>query len=64
MWFTVVITVVIFALALLGMAVGVILGERSIKGSCGGLSGMKDSNGKILCDSCDTPTDDCTETFE
>jgi hypothetical protein len=32
---------VVIALAVVGMAVGVLLGRRSIKGSCGGLSNVE-----------------------
>jgi hypothetical protein len=35
------VTFVIMALALLGMAVGVILGRGPIKGSCGGLNNIQ-----------------------
>lgn len=32
---------VVIALAVVGMAIGVLLGRRSIKGSCGGLSNVE-----------------------
>jgi hypothetical protein len=41
---------VIIALAILGMAVGVLLGRRPIAGSCGGLGQLG-----LACDSCDKP---------
>ncbi|PQO30099.1 hypothetical protein [Blastopirellula marina] len=57
---TVLIAVGVFAIALTGMAVGVILSNRSIKGSCGGLNNFKDSVGNPICDACTNPKPDCT----
>ena len=51
----------VFAGVILAMAVGVIFGNRQIKGSCGGLNGLKDQDGNPLCDSCSTPSDECQE---
>ena len=42
----------VFLLAVLGMALGAIFGRRCIRGSCGGLSGMRDESGRPLCESC------------
>ncbi len=39
-----------FGLAAAAMAVGVILGNRRLKGSCGGLGSMVDENGNPLCE--------------
>ncbi len=52
----------IFLLALLLMSVGVLLGNRSIKGSCGGLAGMKDQNGNTICNACTNPAPECQAT--
>jgi hypothetical protein len=41
---------VIMGLAILGMAVGVLLGRRPIAGSCGGLGQLG-----LACGSCDKP---------
>jgi FAD:protein FMN transferase len=49
----------VFLLAVLLMAVGVIFSNRSIKGSCGGLAGMRDEQGKTLCDACSNPAPEC-----
>lgn len=49
----------VFLVALAGMAVGVIVSNRKIKGSCGGLAGMKDSAGNSICDSCTKPSPEC-----
>ena len=42
----------IFLLAMLGMALGVLFGKRCIRGSCGGLAGMRDPSGRAMCDHC------------
>lgn len=60
MWLTFLIAGVIFAVALAGMAVGVIISNRRLKGSCGGLASMKDSKGNTICDACTNPSPDCT----
>lgn len=52
-------SLVVFALAITGMAAGVILSNRRIKGTCGGLSGMTNSDGQTMCDACITPATDC-----
>lgn len=56
---TYLIAAVVFAVALSGMAIGVIVSNRRLKGSCGGLAGFKDSNGNSICESCTTPSPDC-----
>ena len=48
---TFLLTTAVFALALLGLASGVLLGGRKLRGSCGGLSG--------LCEGCDDPSPEC-----
>ena len=53
-------TVFVFALALVGMAVGVILSNRRLKGSCGGLAGRQDTEGNLVCDMCSDPSPECT----
>ena len=51
----------VFAVALSGMAIGVILSNRSIKGSCGGLNNFKDSVGNPICDACSNPSPTCSQ---
>ncbi|HEV7279384.1 MAG TPA: (Na+)-NQR maturation NqrM [Pirellulaceae bacterium] len=58
---TILIAFVVFALAALAMAVGVIVSGRTIKGSCGGLAAMKDENGESVCMSCSRRTEGCSE---
>ena len=51
---------IVFALAVGGMAIGVIVSNRRLKGSCGGLAGLQDHTGKTLCDMCSTPSPECS----
>ena len=41
-----------FAIALLLMAVGVLLGRRPPQGSCGGLARLCEKTGEELCEDC------------
>ncbi len=50
----------IFLLAVTGMAVGVLVKNRQLKGSCGGLSSMPGQDGKSICELCTVPKDQCT----
>ena len=58
---TVLAAVGIFALAIAGMAVGVIFSNRSIKGSCGGLANMPGQDGKSICELCTVPAEECRD---
>jgi len=53
------VTLVVFALTLVAMAIGVIVSNRRIKGSCGGLAGLKDPHGNPACDICSNPSPEC-----
>ncbi|MEM8944878.1 MAG: (Na+)-NQR maturation NqrM [Planctomycetota bacterium] len=59
MWLTLLLTSIVFVVALAGMAIGVIISNRRLKGSCGGLANMKDSKGNTICDGCTNPSPDC-----
>jgi thiamine biosynthesis lipoprotein len=50
---------VVFAIAILGMSVGVLFSNRRLKGTCGGLAGLKDEQGQTLCEACTNPSDEC-----
>ncbi|MEZ6058477.1 MAG: FAD:protein FMN transferase [Planctomycetaceae bacterium] len=60
-WPTVLLGGGVFAIALLGLALGTILSGRRLKGSCGGLAGMKDAQGHSICSSCTTPPEECAD---
>ena len=45
-----VVTFLVMAIAVCGMAIGVIMGRNPIKGSCGGLGNLG-----LDCESCDKP---------
>ncbi len=51
---TVIASVLVFAAAIIGMAVGVVLSNRCLRGSCGGLSSLPGEAGQSLCESCST----------
>ena len=60
MFFNVVlITIVVFGLAIAGLAIGVIVSNRRLKGSCGGLANLRDSSGRTMCDACTNPSPEC-----
>ena len=50
---------VAFALAVAGMAIGVILSNRRIKGTCGGLNNQTDEHGRTVCGLCSDPAPEC-----
>ena len=58
-WLEIIIALAVFLLAVAGMAIGVILSNRRLKGSCGGLANLRDSTGKTLCDACTNPSPEC-----
>lgn len=49
----------VFLVAIGGMAIGVIVSNRRLKGSCGGLAGLTDDDGKTACDLCAMPSPEC-----
>ena len=59
MWQTFFIAVVIFMLVVAGMAIGVIISNRRLKGSCGGLANLKDERGNTLCEACTNTSPEC-----
>lgn len=55
------VTLVVFLMVIVGMAVGVLLGRRQISGSCGGLANQSDSEGATVCSLCSNPAAACKE---
>ena len=52
-------TLAVFAVVLAGMSVGVIFGNRRIRGSCGGASQVGGRHGDISCDACSSDGQHC-----
>jgi FAD:protein FMN transferase len=55
---TYLLALVIFGVAVAAMAVG-LLRRRPLRGTCGGLSNLRDKAGHPLCDACRSPAADC-----
>lgn len=55
---TLLLSIGIFALVITGMAIGVLLGRKPIKGSCGGMSSL---GMDTACDICGGDTKKCDE---
>ncbi len=60
-WRVFVAAMVLFALAVLGMASGAIFGRKSMSGSCGGLGSGTGLDGNASCDLCSQPSHQCPE---
>ncbi len=50
---------IVFVIAIVGMAIGVIVSNRRLKGSCGGLANLRDEHGEITCAICGDPSESC-----
>ncbi len=50
---------VAFAVAIGGMAIGVMVSNRRLKGTCGGLNNQTDGHGKTACQLCSNPAPEC-----
>ena len=59
-WFPFIAAAVIFLIAIAGMAIGTIVQNKHLKGSCGGLAAMPGSDGKSICELCTIPKEECT----
>ena len=55
------VTLGVFLLVIVGMAVGVMMGRRQISGSCGGLANKTDAEGNTACSLCSNPSEACQE---
>lgn len=58
-WMVFIAAGVLFLIAVGGMAIGVLVSNRQIKGSCGGLASMPGSEEKSICELCTTPREEC-----
>lgn len=58
---TFLLTVLIFGLAMLLLGVGVIFAKRPLRGSCGGAQGLRDEQGRPVCEMCSNPAKECDE---
>ena len=56
--------IVLVSVAFAGLAAGVILSNRRIQGSCGGLANFKDANGRSICEACTDPAPECRQMIE
>ncbi|MDA1231029.1 MAG: FAD:protein FMN transferase [Planctomycetota bacterium] len=59
-WIPFVAALVVFLLAVTGMAIGVLAKKPALKGSCGGLASLHGQDGKSICELCTIPKDQCT----
>ena len=60
-WITFALAAGLIGLAVVGLAIGGILGNRRLRGSCGGLAEMADGDGNPICSACTNPPEDCDE---
>ena len=59
-----IVSVVLTGVAFSGLAIGVILSNKRIQGSCGGLANFKDAKGNSICEACSEPAPECRELIE
>lgn len=60
-WPVFVAATIVILLAVASMAVGSIVGNKPITGSCGGLANRTNESGETVCGVCSKPTQDCPE---
>jgi FAD:protein FMN transferase len=60
-WTTFLLALAVFGLATIGLAIGVIVSNRRLHGTCGGLAGMQDEHGRPICEACTNPAEECDE---
>jgi hypothetical protein len=52
-------TLIVFALAMLGMSIGLIVSGRRLKGRCGGMNNLRKFMGFTPCEACKDRSPDC-----
>lgn len=57
---TFLIAVAVFAISVAAMAIGALMGKGRIRGTCGGLANLRDTQGSTICDACSDPQPECT----
>ena len=57
-------SLIVFAIAMICMAIGVIVKKRRLRGTCGGLAHLQEEQGHIKCDTCSKQSVDATHTDE
>jgi thiamine biosynthesis lipoprotein len=60
-WTTFLLAAVVFGAVVFGLIAATVLGRRQIRGSCGGLAGLRDEHGNPLCEACRNPAEECDE---
>lgn len=58
-WIVFVAAGALFLIAVGGMAIGILISNRRIQGSCGGLASLPGSDGKSVCELCSIPRNEC-----
>jgi thiamine biosynthesis lipoprotein len=53
-------TAIVFGIAIVAMSIGTIVANRRLQGSCGGMAGLSDAEGKTVCDMCTRPSSECS----
>ncbi len=57
-------TLGVFLVVIIGMAIGVILGRKRLTGSCGGLANRTDADGQSSCSLCSRNSSTCPKVAE
>lgn len=58
-WRLFLISLAAFGIALFGLAIGALFGNRCLRGSCGGVGRSLGDNNDVGCEFCTTPPEEC-----